>query len=93
MEGRDQNAYLADEMLRAAVERKLEIIGEALNQLSKVAPELAVRIPEASQAIGLRNILIHGYSTTDDQIVWRTVRADIPKLRSAVDLLLKAQTE
>jgi len=93
VEGRDQNAYLADEMLRAAVERKLEIIGEALNQLSKVAPELAVRIPEASQAIGLRNILIHGYSTTDDQIVWRTVRADIPKLRSAVDLLLKAQTE
>lgn len=86
--GREQNDYLADGMLRAAVERKLEIIGEALNQLSKVAPELAARVPEAAQAIGLRNVLIHGYTLTDNNIVWRTIQTDIPRLRTNVDALL-----
>lgn len=86
--GRDQDDYLADEMMRAAVERKLEIIGEALNQLSKVAPELVARVPEAAQAIGLRNVLIHGYTLTDNNIVWRTVQADIPRLRIAINALL-----
>lgn len=86
--GREQKDYLADSMLRAAVERKLEIIGEALNQLSKVAPELAARVPEAAQAIGLRNVLIHGYTLTDNNIVWRTIQTDIPRLRTNVDALL-----
>lgn len=81
--------YLADALLRAAVERKLEIIGEALNQLTKVSPELAVQIPELSQAIGLRNILIHGYTVTDDEIVWRTAQTSVPALRNKIDELLK----
>jgi uncharacterized protein with HEPN domain len=58
--GRDFDAYAADDMLRAAVERHFEIIGEALNRLGKVRPEIAARISEIERAIALRNRLIHG---------------------------------
>lgn len=76
-------------MLRSAVERKLEIIGKAVSQLSKIAPALAANIPEVPQVVGLRNILIHGYATTDNEIVWRTVQVDIPALRRRVDAMLQ----
>jgi len=87
--GRDQNDYCSDDMLRAAVERKLEIIGEALSQLSKVAPDLAAAIPEMRQAVGTRNVLIHGYTLTDNEVVWGTVQKDIPLLRHRVEALLE----
>ena len=54
----------------AAVERKLEVIGEALNQLSKRSPELAQRVPHWREIIGFRNVLIHGYATIDHARVW-----------------------
>lgn len=80
--------YLADRMLRSAVERQFEIIGEALRQLQKVAPDLAREIPELNQAIALRNILIHGYTTIDDRTVWRTVHESLPALRARLAGLL-----
>lgn len=83
--------YRNNAMMRSAVERQLEIIGEALNQLSRVAPELADRIPELREAIGLRNVLIHGYAVIDDAMVWQTVQRDIPRLREHTVDVLKAQ--
>ena len=61
--------YTNDPMLCAAVERKFEIIGEALAQLSKVDPPTAARISERKRIIAFRNILIHGYSSVDDLLV------------------------
>ena len=58
--GRTFDDYAADSMLRSAVERQFEIIGEALRRLEKTAPDAAPRLPERSQAIAFRNILIHG---------------------------------
>ena len=52
--------YLADEKTRAAVERVLEICGEAMNGLHKAAPGVAEKIPHARDIIGFRNILAHG---------------------------------
>jgi uncharacterized protein with HEPN domain len=53
--------YLADEKTRAAVERVLEVCGEAMSNLYKVAPAVAEAIPHARDIIGFRNILAHGY--------------------------------
>ena len=55
----DMASYLADDMVRAAAQRQLEIIGEAISQLAKHAPELGAQIPNWHEAIGFRNILIH----------------------------------
>jgi uncharacterized protein with HEPN domain len=89
IEGRTREGYLADRMLRSAVERQCEIVGEALNRLSRAAPELASRIPELSRAVAFRNLLIHGYATVDDATVWRVVTEDLPILAAHVTKLLR----
>jgi uncharacterized protein with HEPN domain len=86
--GKRFDDYLSDEMLRSAVERQFEIIGEALAQLSKVDRDLTARLPDAGNAIGFRNVLIHGYAKVDHAIVWQAAMHSLPKLRSAVDALL-----
>jgi uncharacterized protein with HEPN domain len=62
---KDYAAFLADDMVRAAVEREFEIIGEALRQLTQVAPEVAAKIPDLRRIIAFRNILVHGYAAID----------------------------
>lgn len=62
-------SYAADELRRSAVERQLEIVGEARNRLRNIHSETAQRIPDISRIIGLRNILAHGYAVVDDTIV------------------------
>jgi uncharacterized protein with HEPN domain len=80
--------YQANAMLRAAVERQFEIIGEALNQLSKVAPDLAATIPDLPRIVAFRNILIHGYATVDDALVWQVLQEKLPGLEHAVRRML-----
>ena len=77
--------YLQDEMLRSAVERQFEIIGEALSQLSKRDRESAERIPELARIVAFRNILIHGYATVDDQLVWGILESQLPALLRTVE--------
>ena len=88
VQGKTEADYSADRMLSSAVERQLEIIGEALSQLAKISPDLAMRTPELAQAVALRNRLIHGYTGVDDAIVWRTVRQFLPQLRERLAALL-----
>jgi uncharacterized protein with HEPN domain len=80
--------YQVDELLQAAVERKLGIIGEALGKLHTEAPEAAQRIPEYRRIIAFRNIIVHGYANVDDRIVWGVIEADLDALCSAVGTLL-----
>lgn len=60
--GLNVEAFAENEVVHAAVERKFEIIGEALNQLSKLDPILVRRIPDFRDIISFRNLLIHGYA-------------------------------
>jgi uncharacterized protein with HEPN domain len=85
--GRSFDDYLADDMLRAAVERQFEIIGEALGNLRRVAPELAAQIPDLTQIVAFRNILIHAYASVDDRLVWGVVEGDLPLLIAQLALL------
>ena len=75
-------------MLRAAVERQFEIIGEALNQLSRVDSNLAAAIPDLARIVAFRNILIHGYATVDDALVWQVLKERLPELQRVMRELL-----
>ncbi len=86
--GRTLDDYRSDEVLRSVVERKFEIIGEALRRLHKIAPNLATQVPQHRQIISFRNILIHGYDIVDEQVVWDIVQNDLPMLRQAIQQLL-----
>jgi uncharacterized protein with HEPN domain len=79
--GRSFADYLADEMLRAAVERQFEIIGEAFAGLRRVDPKAAVTIPDLPRIIAFRNVLIHGYASVDDRLVWGVMERDLAALR------------
>jgi uncharacterized protein with HEPN domain len=72
--------YLSDEMLRAAVERQFEIIGEALGNLRRIDATLAGAIPNVGRIIAFRNVLIHSYATIDDGLVWGVVEGELPQL-------------
>ncbi len=86
--GISQDEYLTNEILRAAVERHFEIIGEALARLARSSPEVAARIPDLARAVAFRNLLIHGYRVVDSQTVWRITQEDLPPLRDGVAALL-----
>nr|WP_316642113.1 DUF86 domain-containing protein [uncultured Roseateles sp.] len=90
VQGKGFDDYLADELLRSAVERQLEIVGEALSQLRKVDPTTASTIPDLPQAVALRNVLIHAYATVNDRLVWGVVEQHLRPLLDCLMVLLPA---
>lgn len=78
--------YKNDLILRRAIERNLEIIGEAMNRILKEAPDF--RIENTRKIIGLRNQIIHGYDSVSDESIWGIVINHLPNLRSEVDKLI-----
>ena len=86
--GKGLGDYLADSMLRSAVERQFEIIGEALNRALTFDPSLALRITNCSRIIAFRNRLIHGYATVSDEVVWGVVEGGLPALRREIETVL-----
>jgi uncharacterized protein with HEPN domain len=87
-EGKAFGDYEGDLMLRSAVERQFEIIGEALNRLHRVDPGIAEQIPEYQRIIAFRNILIHGYAAIQNHTVWGVVEGDLPALANRIEDLL-----
>ena len=85
--------YSADLKTRSAVERQLEIIGEALGQMLSSFPEMAQHFPEAPRIISFRNRLIHGYASVSNQAVWTILETHLPDLNSKVDALLVSGPE
>jgi uncharacterized protein with HEPN domain len=87
--GKTLRGYSDDRLLRQAVERNLEIMGEAVGRLRRDDPETAGRLTEHERIVAFRNVLIHGYDLVDDEIVWDTIRTKLPVLLSEVDTLLE----
>lgn len=81
--------YESDDMLRSAVERKFEIIGEALGRMRKSCPELLDEIREHRSVTSFRNILVHGYDRIDHQIVWGIIEDDLTNLLLDVERLVE----
>ena len=83
--------YSAEAMLRSAVERQLEIVGEALAQLARTDPVTASKISEYRRIIAFRNILIHGYAEIDHRVVWNVLEGKLPTVRREANALLTAE--
>ncbi len=86
--GMTYEGYVGDRKTQAAVERKFEIIGEALNRLHNEAPELLERIRDYRSIISFRNILAHGYDSVDDLVVWGIIENDLDALIEDAEALL-----
>ena len=91
--GKSFDDYAKDKLLKSGVQRQFEIIGEALNRLSKGDPATAARITERRQIISFRNVLIHGYDIVDDLVVWDVVCKKLPILLDEVRAILAERTE
>ena len=78
--------YQKNKMLRRAVEREFEIIGEAMSQLDRLEPE--INISSKKHIISMRNRVIHGYDKIDDGIIWGTVIKHLPVLKKEVTSLI-----
>jgi uncharacterized protein with HEPN domain len=80
--------YQNDPLLRSAVERQFEIVGEALCQAIQHDPKVTELISNSSRIISFRNRLIHGYATISDNVVWGVLETNLPLLtREVKDLL------
>ncbi len=77
-----------DLTLAAALERFIEVIGEAASKVSPAARERLAGVPWA-EIIGMRNRLIHGYASVDHDVVWMVVRRDLPVLVAALEAELQ----
>ena len=73
-------------MFRAAVLYHIAVIGEAINQLLKTDPCIA--ITSARKIVNTRNYIIHGYDSLDNEILWAIVIRHIPILKKEIDSLL-----
>lgn len=81
----DFNLYKNDLKTQSAVERQLAIIGEALNQLKKIKPDLEIK--NDKQIIGFRNRLVHAYDSIDNSIVWAIINRHLKKLKEEIQAL------
>ena len=87
--GKTFSDYSTDPMLRSAVERQFEIIGEGLGQALRLDPNLSARISNTGRIITFRNRLIHGYASIADDIVWGILEANLPTLQKEVATLMR----
>jgi uncharacterized protein with HEPN domain len=78
--GKSYQDYTASLLLRSAIERQFEILGEAFNRCSQAEPELREQCPNMGNIIGMRNRIIHGYDSVDDAIIWDATTIHVPNL-------------
>jgi len=81
------DSYKKDILLRRAIERNLEIIGEAMSRILREDP--GYEIVHARRIIGLRNQIIHGYNSVSDENIWGIIMNHLPNLKIEVDRLVR----
>ncbi|TAL64867.1 MAG: DUF86 domain-containing protein [Bacteroidetes bacterium] len=79
-ENRDFTAYKINKLLKRAIERELEIIGEAAGRILKIDSKFPIE--DARKIVDLRNWVIHGYDIIDDVIIWGIISKQLPILKN-----------
>ncbi|MGV3529609.1 MAG: DUF86 domain-containing protein [Flavisolibacter sp.] len=77
------SVYQADLKTKRAVERNLEIVGEAMNRILKQKP--GANFSDARKIVETRNRIIHGYDSVSDQIIWNIITVSLPKLKAEME--------
>jgi uncharacterized protein with HEPN domain len=85
--------YLANELYQSAVERQLEIAGDALGQLRKLDAVLFGKIPDGDLVVAFRNVLAHGYATIDHRRVYEIASSRAGELLKTLETLLAQMPE
>ncbi|MEZ4939132.1 MAG: HepT-like ribonuclease domain-containing protein [Crocinitomicaceae bacterium] len=80
--------YQKNKMLKRAVEREFEIIGEAMNRILKRDESFIEKIEDAINIVGLRNQVIHAYDNISDESIWAIIINHLPRLKKDVNALL-----
>jgi len=90
-DGKEKNffQYRNNIMLKRAIERNLEIIGEAINRIITKDNNFEDRITNAKAIIGLRNQVVHAYDNISDENIWSIIINHLPKLKDEIDNLIK----
>ncbi|MBS1642826.1 MAG: DUF86 domain-containing protein [Bacteroidetes bacterium] len=78
--------YNNNKTKRRAIERELEIIGEAMNRLLKLNDKISLSYTR--MIVDLRNRILHTYDAIDETIIWKIIMKDIPILQNEIELLL-----
>ena len=86
-EPRIYDNYRQNSLLKRAIERNLEIIGEAMNRIIKEDP--GILIENSKRIIGLRNQIIHGYDSVSDESIWGIINIHLPNLKTEIDSMIK----
>ena len=86
--GESATTIQSNRRLQLILHKLLEIVGEALDQLSKTDPETTSSIPNLHRFVDMRNQITHGYETVNYLIIWQVAEQHIPPLRGIVDDLL-----
>ncbi len=89
VEGRTLEHYETDLLLRSAVERQFEIVGEAMSRAQRLAPELAERFDDARGVVDFRNVIAHSYDHLSNRAVWDIALENLPRLREAAARMLE----
>ncbi|MFN8697935.1 MAG: DUF86 domain-containing protein [Flavobacteriales bacterium] len=89
-ENRDFHHYQENKLLRRAIERELEIIGEATSHILKIDPNFPLE--NARRIVDTRNWVIHAYDKVDDVIIWGILTNHLPRLREEVEQRLTSGT-
>ena len=80
--------FQKDLKARRAVERNIEIIGEAINRILSVQNE--IKITDARKIVDTRNRIIHGYDKVSEDILWLIISKHLPLLEKEVNELIKS---
>jgi uncharacterized protein with HEPN domain len=87
-EQRDFLAYQKDLKTKRAVERNIEIIGEAINRISRYK-NCDIKIRNAQKIIGTRNRIAHEYDSISDEVIWTIIIKELPELKKEINELQK----